>query len=172
MNGEITETLVPLTFVYKNRVGGYLQRFLDGLKEKKILGVRCKKCRRVLIPPREVCGRCYTVLNDWVEVKQEGVLEGFTIGHVKIESGEIKDAGEPYIIGMIRLKNASSGITAIVKGVSPEKLKEGLKVRPVFKETTEGNYSDLSHFEVVSEERRPKKKGKIVKRIAKKSKGR
>ncbi|MCL4558277.1 MAG: Zn-ribbon domain-containing OB-fold protein [Deltaproteobacteria bacterium] len=149
MPGETIKSMVPITFLYKNRVGQALETYIGGLKEKKILGIRCPECEKVYVPPRTVCGCCHKKLDLYVEVDQRGTLENFTVAHVTIEGGEIKDAPEPYVIGMIKLEGADSLLSAVVKGLPPEKVKMGAKVKAVWKEPTENNYGDLAYFEIV-----------------------
>lgn len=146
---ETINTIVPLGFTYNNRVGQYMERFIKGLGQKKIMGVTCPKCKKTYVPPRSVCGTCYGRLEKWVEVSQEGTLQTYTVGHVTIDNGEIKDAPSPYILGAVKLKNAFSLLTAVVKGAQPDQLKPGLKVRAVWKEPPEESYASLDHFEVV-----------------------
>lgn len=145
----IIDTIVPLTFTYNYRVGEYMDRYLDGLKEKKIWGVKCPRCERVVIPPRAACGKCNVRMKRWVRVKPVGTLKNFTIAHVDIDQGEIRDRESPLIIGMIKLDGADSLITARVQGISPDKLKTGIKVKAVWRDQTEGNIQDLDHFEPV-----------------------
>jgi len=145
---ENINVLVPITYVYKNRVGQFIESYIKGLSQKKILGVKCPKCKKVYVPPRSVCGKCFSHLDKLVEVSQEGILENFTVGHVTIDNGELKDA-PPYILGVIKLKKADSTITAIVKGVEPKDAKSGLAVRAVWKEPPEDNLSSLDHFEII-----------------------
>ena len=144
------EPMVPLTFMYTNRVGEYMEKFLQGLAEKKILGIQCPECKRVLVPPRSACGQCNTRPEEWVEVQPTGVLENFTIGHVTIEEGEIKDLNQPVIIGMVRLDNAQSLLTARITGIKPEECKTGIRVQAVWKDQPEGTVKDLDHFEAVN----------------------
>ncbi len=146
MSGEIVKTSVPITFLYKNRVGQFLEKYLDGLKEKKILGIQCPNCKKVYVPPRSVCGRCHKSMDNFVELEQYGTLENFTIAYVNIDNGEFKDTS-PYIIGMIKLSNADSLFSAVVKVNSIKDVKTGMKVKAVWSDTTKGNYNDLSHFE-------------------------
>jgi len=142
---NVVETLVPISFMYKNRVGRYLQNYLNGLKEKKILGSKCSGCGRVVVPPRSACGRCYGVMDELVELPQEGKLVNWTVCYVKIEGGEFKK-GEPYVIGMIELNGCNSLLSARILEVEPEKVKSGMKVRALWKEETSGDYTDLVGF--------------------------
>ncbi len=146
---KIINSFVGLTFEYNYRVGESLDKYLDGLQSKKILGVTCPECERVLVPPRNMCGKCNTKTKKWVTLKPVGTLKNFTVSHVEIEQGEIKDREKPVIIGQIKLEGADSLLTARIEGVSPKDVKTGLKVKAVFKDTTEGTLQDLDHFEPV-----------------------
>ena len=142
--------MVPFTFMYNYRVGAYMEKYLEGLAEKKILGVRCAECGRVLLPPRSACGTCHTRPDEWVEVKPTGTLENFTIGHVAVENGEINDRPEPMIIGMVKLDGAHSLLTAKIEGIGPGDCRTGIRVQAVWREEPKGNLADLDHFEPVS----------------------
>jgi len=139
--------MVPLTFQYNYRVGAYLEKYLQGLSERKILGVRCSECKRVLVPPRSACGQCASRPDQWVEVKPHGTLENFTVGTVAIEKGEIQDLPAPVILGLIRLEGADSLLMARIGNLEPEACRVGMRVRAVWKEKPEGNVHDLDHFE-------------------------
>ncbi len=147
MPGDIVRATVPITFTYKNRVGHALEQYINGLKERKILGVKCPTCKKVYVPPRTVCGKCHKHIDQMVEVDQEGILKNFTIAHVSIVNGEITDAQQPYIIGLIKLKGASSLISGIIKISSLNDVKTGMKVKAVWKNTPQGDYNDLAYFE-------------------------
>ena len=67
--------MVPLSFTYNYRVGEYMEKYLQGLAEKKILGVRCPGCKRVLLPPRSACGACNATPDEWIEIDPVGTLE-------------------------------------------------------------------------------------------------
>jgi len=142
---EAVEVLVPISFMYKNRVGRYLQHYLNGLKEKKILGSKCSGCGRVVVPPRSACGRCCGVMDELVELPQEGKLVNWTVCYVKLEGGEFKRI-DPYIIGMIQLDGCDSLLSAKVLDLQPENVKIGMRVKALWKEETTGDYTDLVGF--------------------------
>lgn len=149
MPGEIVKATVPITFTYKNRVGHALEQYINGLKDKKILGVKCPTCKKVYVPPRTVCGKCHKPVDQMTELDPQGVLKNFTVAHVTIVNGEIKNAPQPYIIGMIKLNGASSLLSAIIKVASVSDVKTGIKVKAVWKDATQGDYNDLMYFEPV-----------------------
>ena len=139
--------VVPLDFTYNYRIGRYITRYLEGFKEKKILGSKCPGCSLVAVPPRKFCGVCNKVMEEMVEVSTEGILENFTVGHVVLEKGRINPADAPYILGLIKLEGATSSLLAKVEGVAPDEVKVGMKVKAVWKDPVEGDYGDLDHFE-------------------------
>ncbi len=141
------DTVAPLDFAYKYRVGSCLQRYIDALKEKKIIAARCPQCGEVVVPPRKYCGECNRVREEYVELSQEGTLENFTVGHVSLDKGRLNAAESRYVVGMIRLDGADNLLVAKVEGVSAAEVKAGMRVRAVWKEETAGDYSDLDHFE-------------------------
>ena len=146
---KIVTPFVPLTFGYNHYVGKYLERYIQALGERKILGIKCSGCGRVVVPPRSTCGRCDLTMDEWVEVGPEGTVKNFTVAHVKVINGEIKDLTEPAIIGMIHLDGADVLIEGLIKGIKPEDVKPGTRVKAVWKEEMKGRVTDLDHFEPV-----------------------
>ncbi len=144
---EILNSVVPLDFTYNYRVGIPLEKYILGLAEGKLLGVACPSCKKVVTPPRSICGICNEKLDEWVEVGPEGTVENWTIGHVRLEKGEAKDNDEPVLIGMIKLDGATSLMPGLIEGMRPEELAAGARVRAVFKAEPEGSVRDLDHFE-------------------------
>lgn len=144
---EILNSWVPLDFTYNYRVGIPLENFILGLAEGKLLGATCPSCKKVAVPPRSICGICNEKLTEWVEVGPEGTVENWTVGHVRLEKGEVKDNDAPTLIGMIKLDGATTLLPGIITGMKAEDVAVGTRVRAVFKAEPEGNVTDLDHFE-------------------------
>ena len=145
----VANVVVPLDFTYEYRVGPYIERYIKGLGEKKILGTRCGCDGSVVVPPRKVCGRCNEVMDEYVEVGPEGTVENFTIGHVRLDKGLVEKADREYVVGLVKLDGATSLLPALVGGVSPSDVRKGMRVRAVFKDPAEDSLADLVHFEPV-----------------------
>ena len=62
---------------------GTFQNLLD---EGKFLGVSCKSCEQVFVPPRTVCTNCQQTQMTWKELSGRAVLEGFTSIYVASSS--------------------------------------------------------------------------------------
>jgi hypothetical protein len=140
---------VPLDFTYNYRVGPFIERYIKGLGEKKILGVKCPGDGTVVVPPRKICGKCNATMDEWVEVGPQGTIENYTIGHVILNKGLVEKADSEYVLALIKLDGASSLLPALVKGVAPADVERGMKVKAVFKDPAEDSLADLSHFELV-----------------------
>lgn len=141
--------VVPIDFPYNYRVGAYLEKYIQGLGQGKIYGIKCPGCGKVVVPPRKICGACNEIMEDYVEVGPEGTVEDYTVGHVKINLGQLEPVDPPQIIGLVKLEGADSLLAALIKGVEPGDLGEGLRVRAVFKDPPKDSLEDLDYFEPV-----------------------
>jgi len=141
------EVTVPMDFNYHYRIGPYITRYLEGFRERKILGSRCPACGKTAVPPRKYCGQCNMLMEEFVELPQEGTLENYTVGHVTLEKGQILPVEEPYTVGLIRLDDNASLLLARVKGLRPGEAATGMRVRAVWRDEVQGDYADLDHFE-------------------------
>ncbi len=127
-------------------VGRVGSKFIIALRdEHKILGVKCEKCDKVFIPPREYCEKCLSKLDEnWVELSNEGVITNYTVVHY---SDKHLPRRSPYILALIKLDGADTPFPHIVEGVAIEDVETGMKVKAVFAEETTNTILDIDHFE-------------------------
>ncbi|MFQ6112216.1 MAG: Zn-ribbon domain-containing OB-fold protein, partial [Nitrospinota bacterium] len=135
---------------YTWSAGHAVGRFLAGLKEGRILGVRCTKCERVLVPPRAFCEECFVPVDDWVELSDTGRVNTFAISYLDTMTRRIKD---PIIPAVIEIDGASPdiGIMHLLGEVDPDKVRIGMRVKAVWKppEEREGAITDIKYFKPV-----------------------
>ncbi len=135
---------------YSWSAGQAISRFLNGLKEGKILGVKCNKCGRVMVPPRMFCELCYKPIDGWVELKDSGVVQTFSISYIDPDA---KPLPEPIIVAVIAIDGASPnmGIMHILGEVKPEDVYIGMKVRAVWKDEKEreGAITDIKYWKPI-----------------------
>jgi hypothetical protein len=143
------EAVVP----YELALGRTVSNFFDYLKEEKIMGKRCRKCSRVLVPPRSFCPRCFDEMDEWVEVSQEGVVETWVYINMPFYGQAIK---VPYVSAQIRLDGSDSGLTHLIAGFDltnfdkvREIVKLGGRVKAVWSKEKKGNILDIAYFEPV-----------------------
>jgi len=132
-------------------VGMYGAKFLKELKNNRvILGVKCPKCGKVYVPPRKVCGPCFTEMHEFVEVGPGGKIGTFTIlryAFIDPETGKQKPV--PYGYGFIQLDGADTLFQHYINIDDESKVKIGARVEPVFSEELKGTVRDIQYFRVV-----------------------
>lgn len=142
---------VKTVYPYNYSAGEIGSFFFRQLKEnKKIFGKKCTKCGSVYIPPRPVCGPCWSPCKEWVEVGPEGTIEAFTVVYFSfLDPMTGKQRPVPYGYAFIKLDGASSRLQHFINETDQKKLKVGQRVRPVFREERVGNLNDIIYFEVI-----------------------
>ncbi len=133
-----------LKIKYGYTVGRTLSEFFTALRDEgKLMGKKCPECNGVLFPPRQSCGRCFSQTTDWVTLSGKGQVKSYTV--VRYQEPTLAD-DPPYILGQIALDGSVGGITHLIKGVSPEEMKIGMKVKAVIKENRAGTIGDIDCF--------------------------
>lgn len=139
---------------YDHSTGPVVARFLRGLADGRIEGMRCPECGRVYLPPRAYCERDFVRTTEWVEVGTEGVLEGFTIVTQKFAT--LPDP--PYTIAFVRLDGADTALVNFLRMPLEDveeaamRLKIGTtRARVRFHESREERITDF-HYELAEEQ--------------------
>jgi len=101
-------------------------KFIETLKEGKLMGTKCKRCGAKYLPPRADC-KCGSSEVEWYEAPTHGKLFSYTLVTFPPES-MIKYA--PYILAVVELEDGSR-LLAQITDVSPKILQVGLSVRVV-----------------------------------------
>jgi hypothetical protein len=142
---------MPIAASFNWSVGKYMDRYIKELKNKRLFGVKCPNCGCVYLPPRMMCERCFTKIEEWVEVSDEGTVESFTIAQVKLdrEEGGLKELEEPEIIGLIKHDGTDSCLVHRLGEVKPEDVKIGMKVRAVWTDEPNGELGDLKYYKPI-----------------------
>ena len=141
------------TLIYNLSFGPIWHRFFQGFKNKKILGTRCPKCKRVLVPARGFCPRCFVKIDEWVEVSQQGILESWVLVNYEYYNMPIEP---PYIVASIRLDGTDCSFIHMVGGfdltnidVVNKHIKIGDRVEAVWRKERYGNILDIEYFKPV-----------------------
>jgi len=136
-----------VTLRYSYALGEVAGRFMQGLREGRILATRCSKSGLTYLPPRAYCERSFERCDGWVEAGSEGVIEASTIV-VRGFEGKRKP---PVAIAFVRLDGIDSAIANYVDGLdlsdyeaAMKRLAPGKRVRVVFAAEREGRITDFS----------------------------
>lgn len=133
--------IVPYTYAAGEAGSRFCREIRDN---KRIMGIRCNRCSIVLVPPQTTCGKCFSKLEEWVEVKTTGTLLTYTVVHYSLP---VHPAKAPLAYGIIRLDGADTGLVHMLAEGDPRSLRVGMRVRAVFREKRQGNILDIKYFE-------------------------
>ena len=153
----VTTTPWTPSLEYAWDAGEAISRFLDGLRQGKILGVRCRRCGRVVTPPRAFCELDFKPMDEWVELASTGTVNTFSICYV---TWDMKPLRRPQLPAVIEIDgtNPRVGFLHLVGGVTGRTVDEirrqvrvGMPVRAVWKPPAQrgGAITDLQYFEPV-----------------------
>ncbi len=136
---------------YAYSAGPVVSTFLVSLRDKRqILGMRCGHCHIVYVPPRAVCGRCMSRLDQWVPLSGRGVVETYTTLHYRGSYHPIPP-DRPIHYAIIKLEGADTGFVHLLGEVEDDAIYPGMKVEPVFSEQPRGTILDICYFRPVNE---------------------
>ncbi|MBU2547859.1 MAG: OB-fold domain-containing protein [Proteobacteria bacterium] len=128
--------------------GKYVSRFLVEMRDnKRLVGCKCPKCKKVLVPPRRVCGECFVQMDEIVTLSGEGSLYSFTVlnfGFVDPDTGIQRPV--PYTCANIALDGTDCTWAHYLEETDPAKIKIGMRLRPVWEENRRGHLLDIKHF--------------------------
>ena len=74
------------------------EKYQQGLKEGKFVGLQCNRCNEVIFPPTAVCLNCQATELKETQIKGEGTLRTFTVIRVAPEGRK-----PPYVVAMVEL---------------------------------------------------------------------
>ncbi len=141
----------------KFSTGPIIGRFLNGLKEKKIIPNKCPKCGRLQFPAREVCAECRVRADEFVEVGPKGQVRYMEYVYYSSPdplTGATRET--PYGMAMILLDGCKGNDTLahLIRRDQIDRIKggrddvSGTRVRPVWNETRVGSIFDIKYFEI------------------------
>lgn len=137
--------------------GYYMGRFLAGLRDhKKIWGIKCPKCGRIMVPPRQLCGQCHGVeATEWVELGDKGTLMLYDVVLFDfINPGTGQTRPTPWARATIELDGGAE-IGHFLEETDPDKLRLGMRVQAVWKEKNRtGEITDILYFRAMGSKSR------------------
>lgn len=149
VGGEpITRFKAPTRIDYVVRAGRITQRFLDGILQKKLIGLRCPTCTKVYIPPRGSCPTCAVPCSEAVELSQTGTVTTFSVIRIPFEGQMLEP---PYACAHIVLDGADVPLLHIVGDCDPDAVRMGMRVRAVWADPVEPTLASVRYFEPVDE---------------------
>ncbi len=129
---------------YRYSYGEHYDRFYREMRDnKRIMAVECPKCGAVLLPPRPYCGFCYTPVDGWVQVSDEGTLLTYTVVYLPFIG---QPTEPPYIYAFIMLDGAGVQFPHILGEIEPPDVRVGMRVKARWSEDRKGTLHDIEYF--------------------------
>ena len=108
-----------------------IESFYKFCAEKKLMGLKCGRCRKITVPPRSSCAFCGNSDLDWTELPNSGRLVTFTVIHIPPAQFQ---AFAPYPIGIVELADGVR-LPGMIRNVNPENVKIGMELQVDFDTT-------------------------------------
>ena len=90
----------------------------EALKEDKLLGLKCRECGAITVPPKMVCRKCASPDMEIVELSGRGKIQTFATVYVAPEGREDE---VPYVIVIAEL-DEGPWLMGNLDGIEPEKV--------------------------------------------------
>lgn len=144
---EILNQAFELGFTYTRSTGPVVGRFLTGLKNRQLVGIKASD-GRVVVPPMEYDPDTAEQLSEFVEVGQQGEIVSFA--WVK-EPRAAHPLQQPFAWVLVKLDGADVPMLHCLAAPRESDVSTGARVRVVWAPETIGLISDIRCFELVQE---------------------
>lgn len=130
--------------------GVAIGRYLHELKAGHLVGVRCDKCRRIVIPPRSFCEWCFKPMDGWVSLPDTGTVNTFSLCYVTWDMQVLQEPQIPAVIDIDGTR-PTVGIMHLLGEVRPDDVSIGMRVQAVWRppEEREGSILDIRYFKPI-----------------------
>ena len=119
----------PARLEYRYTAGQATTRFLRGIARKQILGERCGRCGKVILPPRGSCPSCGVPTSEQVELPDRGIVTTFCVVNVKF-SGSAMEL--PYVCATVLPDGGDMGLFGMIQEVPFDQVRMGMRVEAVW----------------------------------------
>jgi uncharacterized OB-fold protein len=139
---DVLSALHVLEYPYKRSVGPVIGRFLTGLMDARIEGIRSAS-GAVMVPPAEYDPETGARLGEFVEVGDAGVV---TTWAWVAEPRQYNPVQEPFAWALIRLDGADTALLHAVRAPA-SRMQTGMRVKARWRSERVGLITDIECFE-------------------------
>ena len=116
-------------------------------QDGKIIGIHCKRCKRIIVPPRMFCEYCFGPTEEWIEIPDTGIIETFSISYLDPDARRIE---EPILVGVVDFDGTPPhhGFMHYFGEMTKDEISIGMRVKAVWKPENEreGSITDILYF--------------------------
>jgi uncharacterized OB-fold protein len=149
-SADVTMVTTPIQLSVQHSASLQETRYLQGLKDGRLLGQRCPQCGKVYIPPRGACPVDGVPTEEEVELPDRGIVTTFCIVNVPFLGQRIKP---PYVAAYVLLDGADIAFLHLILDCAAEDVRMGMRVEAVWKPREEWEYGlqNITHFRPTGE---------------------
>lgn len=100
--------------------------FIKFLKDSKIAGTRCKKCKKLYFPPRVDCESCLSAEMEWVTLSDKCKLITYTNVHFAPPRFRYDC---PYLLALAQCQEGLRVFAPLSKEIKEEEIKIGMDLK-------------------------------------------
>jgi len=142
---QVQGTWALTTYNFRTEATG-VKLLAEGLKEKKILGIKCPQCGTVYVPGPFYCRKCFIEIDEVVEVEHTGTVMSYAVEMADVRGNPLE---EIRISAMIKLDGADTWFVGRIMGIDWKDVKVGMRVKIVWVDEPQGNFGDIARFEPI-----------------------
>jgi uncharacterized OB-fold protein len=131
-----------LEYPYHRSVGPVIGRFLAGLRDRRIFGVRAGD--RVIVPPIEYDPETGNAISEMVELRDTGVVTSWT--WIAEPRGN-HPLDRPFAFALIRIDGADTSMLHAVDAGNEASMRSGMRVQARWRDERQGAITDIACFE-------------------------
>jgi uncharacterized OB-fold protein len=149
-SADVTMVTTPIQLSVQHSASLQETRYLQGLKDGRLLGQRCPQCGKVYIPPRGACPADGVPTTDEVELPDTGIVTTFCVVNVPYQGQRVEP---PYVAASVLLDGADIAFQHLILGCPPDEVRMGMRVTAVWKPRAEWGTSpgNIDHFRPTGE---------------------
>jgi uncharacterized OB-fold protein len=140
----------PASLSYEYMPGYEPSRFLQGVAQKKLIGLRCPVCTKVYVPARGCCPTDGVAISDPVELSDNGTVTSFCVVNVAFYGQGMEI---PYTAGLILLDGADLPMMCLLQEVDVKDVRIGMRLEAVWVDDADlaPNLESIKYFRPLDE---------------------
>jgi uncharacterized OB-fold protein len=139
---DVLTALHVLEYPYKRSVGPVIGRFLAGLIEGRIQGIKTSS-GRIMVPPVEYDPDSAAELSEFVDVGDAGVVQTWAWVAEPRQNNPLQ---KPFAWALIKLDGADTAFLHAVDAGSEAAMKTGMRVKVRWRAERVGHINDIDCF--------------------------
>ncbi|HYY48425.1 MAG TPA: Zn-ribbon domain-containing OB-fold protein [Thermoplasmata archaeon] len=152
LEGKVTQARFRPNAKYSWAAGEAMSRFLEELRNGRLVARTCASCKRILFPPRMFCEECFRPTDAWTVIRDTGTIETFSVSYLDTDAKRIQ---EPILVGVVSLDGASPkmGMMHFFGEMTKDEIRIGMRVQAAWKPPAErrGSVLDIRYFRPLRE---------------------